>query len=69
MVVSLRLLPLANVVIGSKGVASHPKTVKWIEDIISKGMNQAEVPPIKRTWSHLDWETGNPVGTYRYGFY
>jgi hypothetical protein len=58
-----------NVVISNKGVASHPNAVKWIEDIISKGMNQTEVPPVKKTWSHLDYDTDKPVGTYRYGFY
>ncbi|MBW1912392.1 MAG: hypothetical protein JRI43_04330 [Deltaproteobacteria bacterium] len=63
----LRKIP--NVVISKKGVASHPKTVKWIEATISKGMNQTEPPPVKRTWSHLDYDTDKPVGTHRYGFY
>ncbi len=63
----LRKIP--NLVISKKGVASHPKAVKWIEDIISKGMNQIEAPPFKKTWSHLDYDNDKPVGTYRYGFY
>ncbi len=63
----LRKIP--NLVISKKGMASHPKAVKWMEDIISKGMNQTEAPPIKKTWSHLDYDTDKPVGTHRYGFY
>jgi sirohydrochlorin cobaltochelatase len=63
----LRKIP--NLVISKKGMASHPKAVKWIEDIISRGMNQTEPPPVKKTWSHLDYDTDKPVGTHRYGFY
>ena len=63
----LRRIP--QVVMSTKGVASHPKAMKWIEETISRGMNQPEVPPIKRTWSHLDYDTGKPVGTHHYGFY
>lgn len=58
-----------SVVVSTKGVCSHPKAVKWIEDTISKGMNQPTFTPINRDWTLMDIDTGKPVGTSRYGFY
>ena len=62
---SLKGVP--SVTISAKGLMSHPNTVKWIEATIQNGMNQPAVPPINRKWSNLDYDTGKPVGTHRYG--
>ena len=59
---------LNSITICAKGLSSHPKTAKWIEDTISKGMNQPIVPPIDRNWFNYDMETRKPKGTHRYGF-
>lgn len=59
---------IPSVVISTKGVASHPKAVEWIEDTINKGINQSDVEPVNRSWSHYDYETGKPIGTHRHGF-
>jgi len=56
-----------SLAISNKGLMSHPNTVRWIEATIQNGMNQPAVPPINRKWSNLDYDTGKPVGTHRYG--
>ena len=65
--VSHILQGIPSVVVHTKGVSSHSNTLKWIEDVIDKGINQPSVPLIKRSWSHYDFETGKPRGTHRYG--
>jgi sirohydrochlorin ferrochelatase len=54
-------------VVSQKGIVSHPNAAKWIEATIQNGMNQPKVPPIHRGWNRMDYETGKPFGTHRYG--
>jgi len=58
---------IPSVVINQKAIINHPNAKKWIEATIQKGMQQPEVPPVKRKWSIMDQITGKPPGTHRYG--
>ena len=58
---------IPSVAISQKGFITHPNTVRWIEAIIQKGMQQSVVPPINRKWTRMDQETRKPQGTTRYG--
>jgi pyruvate/2-oxoacid:ferredoxin oxidoreductase alpha subunit len=62
-----RILNGFQVVVSTKGIVSHSNTVKCIEATIKNGMNQPKVPPIHRGWNRMDYETGKPFGTHRYG--
>jgi sirohydrochlorin cobaltochelatase len=61
----LRGIP--SVIMSNRGVISHSKAKKWIEETIQRGMDQPQVPPVNRGWSHYDCETGKPKGTHQYG--
>jgi len=62
-----QLLKGIPAVVSQKGIISHPNAIKWIEATIQNGMNQPKVPPVNRGWNRMDYETGKPFGTNRYG--
>jgi hypothetical protein len=61
------LKEIPSVAISSKGIANHPLAVEWVEETISKKMDQPKVTPVNTHWGHLDWVKGKPYGTIRYG--
>jgi hypothetical protein len=55
--------------IGKKGIISDDEEYfdKWLEEVISKGMNQPEVMPVNRTWSAMDKARDVDIGINQYG--
>ncbi|MCP4713883.1 MAG: hypothetical protein GY868_02110, partial [Deltaproteobacteria bacterium] len=68
-IVEKYLKGIPNVAISQKGIVAHPNTKKWLEKTIALGLQQPQVVPIERLWSHRDWEAGKARGAYVYGFY